>query len=267
MSFVVLDKTGVHPDAVYRVSHSGRTDVEYFATATRSLSVGEQVDSGLALHSSIFLDDPDGMILMPYLHSVTYGFLATEQESVLTLGLGAGSLPRFINHHFPATVQTVVEKSPAMYSAYRKRFPKRFGHFFIADARQYIAKVRGAAHFDFILVDTFPFDVSEDIEASMWSRDALHDLHSLLTPHGIVALNFKDSVPAAQFRAAGFKTVLRVSSPTDWGEPNQVLLLSNDPHLTEARFRASVSRYQECEGGMRVLLNRLSLFHVTEDFS
>ncbi|HNE15088.1 MAG TPA: fused MFS/spermidine synthase [Rhodocyclaceae bacterium] len=78
-------------------------------------------------------------------------------RKVLLIGLGAGSLARFVHHHLPDAVCTVVEIAPEVHAVARQffRLPDENARFrvVIGDGAQYVMDTD--AHWDLIAVDGF----------------------------------------------------------------------------------------------------------------
>ena len=82
---------------------------------------------------------------------------SATHRSVLLIGLGAGSLARFIHHHLPDAVCTVVEIAPEVHAVARQffRLPDESARFrvVIGDGARYV--MNADAHWDLIAVDGF----------------------------------------------------------------------------------------------------------------
>lgn len=109
-------------------------------------------------------------------------------RSALLIGLGAGSLTKFLYRHRPHTRLTVVEIEPRVVAAACHHFKlpdenERF-HIEIGDGAEYVA--RTTREFDLILVDGF------DADARAGVLDTLPfylNCHARLTTQGILAVN------------------------------------------------------------------------------
>ncbi|MCH7479546.1 MAG: fused MFS/spermidine synthase [SAR324 cluster bacterium] len=106
--------------------------------------------------SAISLQEPE-RLLLEYTRAMMVGFLFVRKPvSILHIGLGAGSLPRFIHLHFPACRQVVVEN-------YSEVIEVAFRYFFLPlspkmqvieeEGKTYLAKAKG--RFDLIFLDAF----------------------------------------------------------------------------------------------------------------
>jgi spermidine synthase len=106
----------------------------------------------------------------------------------LLVGLGAGSLAKFIHRHLPQTRQTVVEIEPAVLRVAQEFFKlpeadERL-HIVIADGAEYVATTR--ARFDLILVDGF----DRHARAGELDGDAFYAAcRARLTDEGLLATN------------------------------------------------------------------------------
>ncbi len=97
---------------------------------------------------------------LPYTREMMAGLLLREPpwpRQALLIGLGAGSLAKFIYHQLPATKITVVEIDPQVEIVARVHFklpddPLRL-RVVIADGAEYM--LQGDSHHDYILVDGF----------------------------------------------------------------------------------------------------------------
>lgn len=109
--------------------------------------------------------------------------------SILQIGLGAGSLTRFIHRYLPEARQIVVELSPAVVGAARQMFqlppPSERLNVVIADGAQWV--VQAAQTFDLILVDGFDADgQTAGLERVRFYQDA----RKRLAPGGLFVCNF-----------------------------------------------------------------------------
>jgi len=109
-------------------------------------------------------------------------------RSVLSIGLGAASLIKFLYKHRPRAVQTILEIEPAVISAARQSFrlPPESAHLRIeiADGSDYVASSQ--REFDLILVDGY------DAKGRSGMLDTLPfycNCQARLTERGIMAAN------------------------------------------------------------------------------
>lgn len=109
-------------------------------------------------------------------------------RTVLSIGLGSASLPKFIYRHRPQAKQTVIEISPQVVAAARQFFklpddPARL-QIEIADGLAFVAGTQ--RRFDLILVDGF----DADARAGAFNSLPFYQLcHSRLGERGVLAVN------------------------------------------------------------------------------
>ncbi len=106
----------------------------------------------------------------------------------LLIGLGAGSLAKFIHRHLPHTKTTVVEIDPRIAPMAQQHFrlpvdPQRM-KIVIADGADYVEGARG--HFDLILVDGFGPDARP---RCLDSAEFYGAARALLSPTGLFVCN------------------------------------------------------------------------------
>ncbi len=83
----------------------------------RSLHLGSAT-----VQSSMRLSDPVELVLSYTRAMMGFLLFVPEPQRVAMIGLGGGSLPKFIRHHFPRVRITVVENNPAVITAARTHF-------------------------------------------------------------------------------------------------------------------------------------------------
>jgi spermidine synthase len=159
--------------AVYVTERSG----------VRSLHIGSDT-----IQSSMRLARPNDLELA-YTRSMM-GFLlfAPTPRRVLLVGLGGGSLAKFIYHRMPETVVEVLEVSPDVVSIARRYFqlPAADGRLEIrvCDGGQFMA--RPGAPYDAILVDGYDGD---SLVEELSSRPFFAACLGRLAPGGLAAVN------------------------------------------------------------------------------
>lgn len=160
--------------------------------ATRSLHFGSEPKQ-----SSMDLNDPYRLALL-YSRAMVAGLLFNETpRNVLLIGLGGGSLAKFLLHHFPDCRVDVVEYREAVHQLARRYFhlpddARLRVH--IADAGEFIRRADEGFHaYDLIMVDAFTGDglahstvglsffeccrrhlaANGVLTANLWSNDAI----------------------------------------------------------------------------------------------
>lgn len=156
----------------------------------RTLHVGgEKVQSAMRLSAPNDLELAYTRCMM--------GFLLFNQrpERVLMIGLGGGSLAKFVYRRMPAARTVVVEINPRVVGAARSFFelPPQDERFevVIGDGGEYVARQEGA--FDAILVDGF---VDCDQGESLITREFYDQARQALTRSGVLVSNFLATAPS-----------------------------------------------------------------------
>lgn len=158
-----------------RITDDGIIEIVQEKT-NRSLYFGSN-----AKQSEMDITQPERLVLS-YTQAMMAGLLFfPEPENVLLIGLGGGSLARFLLHHFPDCNIDVVEfRADVVHLAYGYFClpeDKRL-HIHIGDGRDYLlANCETEKRYDLILVDAFDHDgVAESIKSIRFfeaCRDAL----------------------------------------------------------------------------------------------
>jgi len=268
MEFVVRRRYGSAEDRVYIMSNGANPGIEYVATSPVELP-DVVTSEPKSIHSSVFLPDPT-VLLFPYLLSavsaVYYSGAEERHEqgdemNFLVLGVGGGSAMRFLNAAFPKFNTLGVELSKTMVGVAAQYHqagakPLSIEH---ADALTFV-HTQPDARYDYILVDCFPFQ-NNDVDERFRSLEYLVELRRILTPNGIVALNFFESVPdSLPWKQAGFESKVRITSPVEWREGNEVVLLSCDPQMQASKFPPPFQPNNPASSRVHTYLGNLSYF-------
>src|SRR5471030_283630 len=150
----------------------------------RSLHLG-----GDAIQSSIQIDHPDELALDYTRAMMAFLLFQPLPCEVLMIGLGGGSMARYIHQRMPGTRTTVVEINAKVLAAARSMF-----HFPVDDARLQVAIADGADYVEdhaesaeVLLVDGF----DDGKQPSVLCTQAFYDAaHAALRPDGVMAINF-----------------------------------------------------------------------------
>ena len=136
----------------------------------------------------ISLDEPDRLLLeYTRLAFVGLALLKKAPRNVLFLGLGAGSMPRYLHQYFPDTRSTVVELDPDIVETAHKFFYFRDGPNLMvrnSDGRVFVKRAR--ERYDLIVLDAYQ---SDTIPFHLTTVEFLREVKSKLTPHGVVIAN------------------------------------------------------------------------------
>ncbi|MBK5105144.1 MAG: polyamine aminopropyltransferase [Burkholderiales bacterium] len=150
----------------------------------RSLHLG-----GDAIQSSIRLDRPDELALDYTRAMMAFLLFLPQPREALMIGLGGGSMARYIHQRMPGTRTTVVEINARVLAAARSMF-----HFPADDARLSVEIADGADYVaghaesaDVLLVDGF----DDGKQPPALCTQAFYDAaYAALRPGGVMTVNF-----------------------------------------------------------------------------
>ena len=182
-------------------------------------------------------------------------------KRILQIGLGAGSLTRFIHHYLPDTIQVVIEQSPAVVAAARQGFnlPPESGRLqiIVAEGVQWMASATEA--FDLILVDGFDADgQTGGLERILFYQDA----RLRLTPNGLLVCNFLSRstsfLQSCLALDSAFAGHTRLLPQTPGGNVIALAAAQDRVVLDEAALRTRITQLQASTGlDLAPLLERL----------
>ena len=184
--------------------------------------------------SAIDLKRP-GELALSYTRAMFASLLFKHpQERVLVVGLGGGSMVRFLNHHFPDTRVDAVEIDPAVVTIAEEVFGTRESpgtKIFTEDAFKFLARDQGK--YDAIYMDAF-LEPGEDTDARgipkrLKTIEFLKGLRRHLGEGGVVAFNLAEHPGLKrdfEAIAAAFPVVYTSQVP---GTRNHVVIASPDP--------------------------------------
>ncbi len=144
-----------------------------------------------AKQSSIDLDDPETLQL-PYARAMVSWLLFKDKvDKALVVGLGGGSLTRYMLHHFPDCRIRAVEYRDSVVKIARSHFGLPLDarlKIIVGDGGEYIRQQAQTAgeEYDVIYLDAFDVDGLAQSIASVAFFDACK---TLLTPDGIMLVN------------------------------------------------------------------------------
>ena len=149
----------------------------------RSLHLGS-----VTIQSAMRIKDPYALELTYTRGMMCFLLFSTQVKNVLAIGLGGGSLPKYLYAHCPDIVTTVVEINPKMIQVARSQFyvPENDAKLNVieGDGLQYLAE--HADYCDVLMIDAFD---SNGIPPDFCSQDFFDQCATTLNHSGILAIN------------------------------------------------------------------------------
>ncbi len=140
------------------------------------------------MQGGIYVDNPD-LLLFEYTKNsfISLAFLDREPEDALFVGLGSGSMPRYLHRYYPAADVDVVELDPDILHVaeqyfYFKKTPGMTVH--IKDGRMFIKRVK--KQYDMIFLDAYKDDF---IPFHLTTVEFLQEVKKKLRKGGVVVSN------------------------------------------------------------------------------
>jgi len=144
-------------------------------------------EKGGIRQSVVKVDDPDHLPL-PYTRAMPMGMAFTARpKRILVIGLGGGSIPRFLHKHYPETTIDAVDIDPDVVAVAKRFFGFREDatlHAYADDGRRFIEKCKDP--YDVIFLDAYG---AEEIPYTLATREFMQAVRRALTPDGIVVGN------------------------------------------------------------------------------
>jgi len=159
------------------------------------------------IHGAMDLNNPSHPIT-PYVQCMLSALpLQPKVQRILNLGLGCGSLERYVHHAYPLVEITTVE-------LFQERIEQTTAHFpfpknielVVGDAFQYVDECSTA--FDFIFHDIF---VSLEDSSSNQPSSLFYSYYQRLNPHGVLSMNY---IPESSDQLLALLIELRKHFPT-----------------------------------------------------
>jgi spermidine synthase len=186
-----------------RIAHLESVYNDIFVTKEANiLKLGFQWKGWRFYQSEVNLADPDDLPML-YARAISIAAVFPQDiKRVLVLGLGAGSIPVYLNRFLPDATIDAVELDPGVIDVAKKYFGLRETsnfHLIESDARVFLK--RHTEPYDLILVDAF---TGSYIPFHLMTREFYQLVRSRLAPHGAAAFNF---LPTADVFESNLRTV------------------------------------------------------------
>lgn len=172
----------------------------------RSLYFGRAI-----LQSRMSLASPEQLLLI-YTRFMMISLLTiAPPQRVLLIGVGAGSLIRFLHHHFPTCRIDAVDNSPHIIKIAKGYFqlPENDRvHIHCCDGMDYIANRAADNRYDMILVDAFDETGMAD---NIYTKEFFSLCAARLSKNGVVCSNLWSGRPGAM---AAIQNILKACFPS-----------------------------------------------------
>jgi len=144
---------------------------------------------GNAIQSAMRLSSPDSIELDYVRAMMAFLLFCPEPRDVLMIGLGAGSMARFVHARMPGTRVTVAEINPGVVTVARKyfQFPEEDERLAIVIGEGAEEVARRPAGCDVLVVDGF---VNGRVAESLCTRSFYESAFAALRPQGVMVANF-----------------------------------------------------------------------------
>ena len=174
----------------WKISRSVNRDVSVEVSeqdGIRSLHLGSDT-----VQSSMKLDDPYELVLSYTRAMMAFLLFRRRPDHILMIGLGGGSLPKFVYKHLPGTRTTVIESEPKVIAVARRYF-----HLPPDDERLVVEAAEGAAWVaahpdccDVLMVDGYD---REQQVPQLCSEDFYASARAALSEEGVLVVNLWSS--------------------------------------------------------------------------
>jgi spermidine synthase len=208
---------------------AGRAAIEIVEEdGVRVLQIG-----GDAIQSAMRLDAPDAIELDYVRAMMAFLLFSPDPREILMIGLGGGSMARFIHQRMPATRLAVVEINPGVVTVARKYFhlPEEDERLeiVIGDGAKAVAGRPGRC--DVLVVDGF---VNGKVAETLCTRSFYDAAHAALRPRGLMVANFMADDAKLERHCARIEKA--------FGRPAALLLAQEEDNLIAFAFRGGPLR-------------------------
>ena len=174
----------------WRINRNANRDVSVEVSekdGIRSLHLGSDT-----VQSSMKLDDPYELVLSYTRAMMAFLLFRPQPEHVLMIGLGGGSLPKFVYNYLPAARTTVIEFEPRVIAIARQYFhvPPDDERFVVeaAEGGAWVAAHPGCC--DVLMVDGYN---GNEQGPQLCSEDFYASAHAALSDDGVLVVNLWSS--------------------------------------------------------------------------
>jgi predicted membrane-bound spermidine synthase len=215
------------------IAHNETVYNDIFITKDANvLTMGFQWKGWHFNQSEVNLADPDDLPLRYDRTMTIAAIFPPEVKRVLVIGLGAGSIPSYLQHFLPDAAIDAVEVDPGVIDAAKKYFglreTKTF-HLIESDGRVFLN--RHTEPYDIIVVDAF---TGSYIPFHLMTKEFYQLVRGRLAPHGVAAFNF---IPSEDLFESNVHTAKLAfdnidifnSGDTDFRASNSIIIGRLDP--------------------------------------
>ena len=194
--------------------------------------------SGNVLQSAMSLSVPHRLVLSYTRFMMAALLFVNPPQRILLVGVGAGSLIRFLHHYFPTSIIDGVDYSTSILKLARGYFslPETENvKLFCDDGATFLSREKQQSY-DLILIDAFD---NQGMAPSIYCHDFFDNCLAHLAPNGIVSLNLWSGDEAKMARVKSelnrpFKSCLSLPVP-DRG--NVICIAAREPGLQKIMER------------------------------
>ena len=227
----------------------------------RSLHLGSAT-----IQSSMRVSAPYDLELTYTRGMMCFLLFSKTARSVLMVGLGGGSIPKFIHHYLPEFRTTVVELNPAVISA-------AHGQFLLPDDDERLKVLEGdgvefiAEHpdsHDVLMLDAYD---AKGLAPDLSSQAFYDSCHRALTDDGILVVNLwgsdkKFDVYLQRIEQSFDSAVLKL--PT--GRPGNIVVFAFKRHAGDLRMKSLLERAWRLQSDLKIefseFLNKLHEYNL-----
>jgi spermidine synthase len=189
---------------------------------------------GNAIQSAMRLDRPDAIELDYVRAMMAFLLFRPQARDILMLGLGGGSMARFVHERMPGARVTVVEINPGVVTVARKyfRLPGEDERLEIVIGEGAAAVAKRPASCDVLVVDGF---VNGRVAPTLCTPAFYDSAFAALRPRGVLVANFMADDGKLERHCARIEKA--------FGRPPALLLAEERDNVIAFAFRGGPSRF------------------------